>query len=300
MNEGLGEESLIVWLGNIEKNQSKDKRYRHTLLKEKNEHKLETMEPLKIIFKKAHEDARQRLRKAFEISLDPFDVEGEEEVQYDPAEGYPEVLGMTTLKGYFGEVFAGIIAENFSPFEEDNWKVPAFSFRYHEIAFDQLEMLMQTGENIENIPGRTGDDCLAFVLDNGKIIKVLFCEAKCTAGHSETMIKKAHEQISTSNRYPVELRRLIEILNEYDSKEAKLWVKALRELWFSRAKPTHERYNLVSYVCGQSPKVPKDRRSWIPSDVAHNKYTGIHKLEAVEVHLDDIEGTICELYGKEV
>lgn len=75
LNEGLGEESLIVWLGNIEKNQSKDKRYRHTLLKEKNEYKLETMEPLKIIFKKAHEDARRRLRKAFEISLDPFDVD---------------------------------------------------------------------------------------------------------------------------------------------------------------------------------------------------------------------------------
>jgi hypothetical protein len=55
--------------------------------------------------------------------------------QKDPTKGYPERLHALTLQGYFGEIFAGIVAENFSPFGENNWEVPAFLFRFHHVAF---------------------------------------------------------------------------------------------------------------------------------------------------------------------
>lgn len=289
-------ETVNDWL-NDTLNESDDKSYRHLLLKEDSTARIQAIVTLMQLVREAHEDARLRLRKAFEISLDP--IESETEEIYDPTQGYPEVFDMTTLKGYFGEIFAGIIAEIFSPFDEQAWKVPAFSFRYHEIAFDQLEMLMLTGDMISAIPGRTGDDCLAFVMENEKIIKVLFCEAKCTANHSSGLIVDAHEKISSRNSIPVEIRRLIEILRDYDDADALKWIDALRKLRVNRGKKDYERYDLVSYICGSSPKKPKGRTTWMPLDAPHSKYTAKRNLEAVEIHLTDVEDLIKMVYGKE-
>ncbi|WP_312149141.1 hypothetical protein [Paenibacillus odorifer] len=295
MIKSLNLETINDWLNNT-LNESDDKSYRHLLLKENSTARTQVIGILMQMVHEAHEDARLRLRKAFEISLDP--IENDQKDIYDPTYGYPEVFDITTLKGYFGEIFAGIIAENFSPFNEQSWKVPAFSFRYHEIAFDQLEMLMMTGEMISAIPGRTGDDCLAFVMENEKIIKILFCEAKCTASHSSDLISDAHKKISSKNSIPVEIRRLIEILRDYDDDDALRWIDALRKLRVNMDKDC-ERYDLVSYICGSSPKIPKNRTTWMPLDAPHVKYTGKRNLEAVEIHLSDVEDLIKMVYGKE-
>lgn len=283
---------LSYWLQNSV-NETKDKKYRHRLLKENNVKRVDAIEELRGIYEEAHNDARLRLRKVLDISLHPL----EDEESFDPAQGYPEMFDMTTLKGYFGEVFAGLIAENFFPFDEMRWKVPVFSFRYHEIAFDQLEMYRLTGDKLNAIPGRTGDDCLAFVLDDtNKIVKVLFCEAKCTANHKESMISEAHNKISSKNLLPVEIRRIIDILRDYDDSESLTWMYSLRELYINGKEC--ERYDLVSYVCGKSPVKPKTRKSWIPIDMPHTKYEGARKLEAVEIHLTDVENLIKEVYRK--
>jgi hypothetical protein len=292
MLKNIKSKELPLWLHNTV-NESNDKKYSHRLLKENNIKRIDAIEDLRGIFDEAHNDARLRLRKVLDISLHPLD----EEEGFDPAEGYPELFDMTTLKGYFGEVFAGLIAENFFPFEEKGWKVPAYSFRYHEIAFDQLEMHRLTGEKLKTIPGRTGDDCLAFVLDsNNKIVKVLFCEAKCTASHNEGMISDAHNKISSKNLIPVEIRRIIDILRDYGDSESLKWIQSLRELYINGQQC--ERYDLVSYVCGKSPVKPKTRISWIPLDMPHKKYIGERNLEAVEIHLTDVEDLIKEIYRK--
>ena len=159
------------WLSN-EISESEDKRYRHRLLKEKQGYRHDVFDELKELVQNAHEDARRYLRKPVDISLDPL----RELSSSDPAKGYPELLDIKDLKGYFGEIFAGLIAEHFSPFGH-SWTVPAFLFRFHHIAFQRLEEHRQTGEEIKGIPGRTGDDCLAFQLGGrGQIVRSLVCD----------------------------------------------------------------------------------------------------------------------------
>lgn len=301
MNKKLKNPKLPEWLKITNKNESLSQKYRHMVLKETKSIRKEAITALKEIVREAHEDARLRLRNAYSISLDPLDdevVTGNDEQAFDPTEGYPEIFDMTTLKGYFGEIFAGVLAENFNPFNEMNWKVPAFSFRFHDIAFDQLEMYLLTGELLNAIPGRTGDDCLAFVLQEDKIVKTLFCEAKCTAKHSESMISKAHEKINSANEIPVEIRRLIELLKDYDTEEAKQWVGALRKLRIFKGEHGHERFDLISYVCGKSPTKVKTRYSWMPPSTPHPSYKAGRNLESIEVHLIDVEEIINEVYGR--
>ena len=275
--------------------ESSKKKYRHQLLKENVNHRLKIGRELKLVIQKAHEDVRRHLRDIAGQSLDPLGSVS----QKDPAEGYPSNLEIKTLKGYFGEVFAGIIAENFAPFQENDWKVPAFLFRFHTIAFQQLELLKQTGVIAKTIPGRTGDDCLAFKRDNdGNIIKSLVCEAKCTADHDSKMISQAHEKISEKNVKPVDLLQLVAILLDYKDQESLSWVNSLRQLYFKEKSDYYERYDLVCYLCGRFP-VQKNRYSWIPSEKPHDKYKGNRKLEAVEVHLPDITKLILYVYDKE-
>ncbi|KDE46096.1 hypothetical protein [Geobacillus thermoleovorans] len=291
MLKGLKISSLSSWL-RTDVSESADKLYRHNLIQENKSFRANAIEDLKPVIRAAHDDARFRLRKAFQDNLDPL---GEWDDDFDPADGYPEVFDLTTLKGYFGEFFSGVIAENFSPFGESNWQVPVFSFRWHDTAFDQLEMYRQTGQMKEAIMGRTGDDCVAFVLDKDRITKILFLEAKCTAKHDPSMIADAHTKISSTNLIPVEVRRIIEVLQDYkENTTAQLWIAALRQLYRPRVR--FERYDCVSYVCGQS---PVRKRSWIPPDAPHSNYTGGRKLEAVEIQLTDVEELIKDLYGKD-
>jgi hypothetical protein len=286
-----GYDKLSCWLLNSV-NESDDERYRHRLLEENISQRCEILENLKIYVQAAHEDARRRLRKLAGISLDPL---GSTAVN-DPAEGYPERLHIRTLKGYFGEVFAGIIAENFSPFEQDGWKVPAFLFRFHLVEFQQLEAMRQTDGEADLRPGRTGDDCLAFQLDGeGRIARSLYCEAKCTPDHSNNMIVEAHAKVSEA--VLVDVPQLIEILEEYDDPVSSQWVKALRQLWLQGPSDDYERCDLVSYVCG-CPPVRDNRRTWIPVDKPHEKYTAGRRLEAVEAHLQDVEGLVRQVYSK--
>jgi len=179
---------LNRWLSNTV-NQSTDGRYRHRLLVENPTRRASKMSELREFVDIAHEDVRRHLRDVARFNLDPL----EEPLENDPAEGYPQCLHIETLKSYFGEIFPAIIAENLSPFGETGWKVPAFMFRLHLPAIQQLEDIRQTGIPAGKVPGRTGDDCLAFRRDNnGRIIRALCCEAKCTKDHQRHLIKDAH------------------------------------------------------------------------------------------------------------
>jgi hypothetical protein len=270
--------------------ESVNKRYRHHLIKVYANKRRDFIEELTIYVQKAHEDAKPYLRKVTEISLDPLG----EPSKHNIADGYPERLHMQTLKGYLGEVFAGLVAEYCSPFGVNSWKVPAFLFRFHDVAFQHLEFIRQTGSQAHPIPGRTGDDCLAFQLDNqGQIVRSLYCEAKCTPTHHTNMVIEAHEKVSTAEI--VDVPQLIRILQDSSDPDAAQWVDALRQLRLRLPVPDDERYDLVSYVC--SP--PKRRNNWarLPTDKPHPQYTASRRLEAVEIHLPDVESVIREVYG---
>lgn len=294
MLKGLKLKSASSWLSD-DIVVSADKQYRHTLIKEEPSGRADALKELKPLIQRAHDDARFKLRECLRDDLDPLEEWSGDD---DPAEGYPELLDLTTLKGYFGEFFSGFIAENFAPFGEENWQVPAFSFRFHNTAFDQLETYRQTGRMKKATYGRTGDDCVAFVLEGDSIVKILFLEAKCSAKYDLDMIADAHTKISSQNPKPVEIKRLIEILKSYRGRSnADKWVSALRKLYFT--KDGFERFDCVSYVCGYAPKKPHNRVSWIPRDKPHVNYNGGRQLEAVETHLNDVNALVKFLYGKE-
>ena len=271
------------------------RKYTFRLLKSISVFPEKIIDEIKVVVQDAHEDAKRRLRSLAGINLDPL---GEPPV-FDPAANYPECLDFQTLKGYFGEIFAGIVSVNYPHFGDNGWEMPVSLFRFHDLAFDQIERLHQDAGAAKRIPGRTGDDNMAFLRDkNGAITKVLICEAKCTADHSSTLISDAHEKISESNFKPVSLRNLIDILQGYDDDESKKWVDALRQYFLSPKSSAPERYDLVSYACGRGP-VSASRKSWIPSDRPHIKYTGKRRLEAVEIHLFQVDKLILEVYRKQ-
>ncbi len=292
MLNGLKMDSVSSWL-KTDVVVGEDKRYRHNLITEDYTKRGDILETLKGLIRTAHDDARFKLREFLRDDLDPLEEWDEAE---DPAEGYPEVLDLTTLKGYFGEFFSGLVAENFAPFEESNWRVPLFPFRFHNTAFDQLEVYHQTGQIKNATYGRTGDDCVAFVLDGHVITKILFLEAKCTATHDSTAITAAHKKISSQNLKPVELKRLVDALKAYrQNTDVVEWIVALRNLY--RSNSGFERFDCVSYVCGSTPK--NSRKSWISRQTPHSFYTGGRKLEAVEVHLTAVNELVRLVYGKE-
>jgi hypothetical protein len=272
---------------------SEDGRYRHQILNEQIDLRPEILDNLKCFVDKAHEDARKHIRQVAGCPLDPLNPNPE----FDPADGYPALLHMRTLKGYFGEILAGLVCEYFAPHDENKWKVPVYLFRFHDFAFYQLEKIRQTGEKASIIIGRSGDDCLAFMRDDHGVIKrVAFCEAKCTPKHRSDMIIDAHENVSDKLLKPVSLHQVIEVLVDRGDKEAEEWIESLRQLYFLESTPDdYERCDLVSYVCGQRPKV-KD--SWIPASKPHPDYSGDRRLEAVEIHLEDVEDLIRIVYGK--
>ncbi len=265
--------------------------YSFRLLKENHNHRNdEVINELRGIVLKAHKDAKRRLRRLVESSLDPLGGGSK-----DPTIGYPEKLDIVTLQGYFGEIFAGIVAESFDHFGESGWEVPAYPFRFHEVAFAALENWRQTGIQPGRLPGRTGEDMLAFLRDtDGRIIRSLICEAKCSRTHRSNLISDAHNKASSAYLIPLDLRQLIEILQDYDDHTSLKWVNSLRELYFRDADKSYERIDLVTYICGRS---PSRGTSWIPCDRPHIQYTAGRKLVAVEIHIEGIVELIEVVYG---
>ena len=291
---------LSKWLQESE-TVSKDHRYYHLLLKGDPTSMVLILPELRQIFYAAHEDARMRYKNLLGVPLDPLPMNGDRDNEIDNfLSNYPSKLEHTTLKGYFGEIFAGIVAEHYSPFGNNEWEVPVFLFRFHQLAFDQLEKWWETGQSPGVIPGRTGDDNLAFLRDGqGNIISTMFCEAKCTDSHDSSLIVDAHLKISDKSLQPTELLRIIEILEDSCDPEAKNWIYGLQNLYHNVKNSKYERYDLVCYVCGQSPK-QSNRQTWISQDKPHLSYKANRKLEAVEIHLSDVDELIQMVYEKRV
>lgn len=292
-------EKLNIWLEHT-LSASNNGKYRHQCLRENLERRPEVLEDLKRYINKAHDDARffYKGERPSNSALDPFEEESEIQESETPSTDYLALLPMTTLKGYFGEVFAGIIAENFSPFGSDGWKVPAYLFRFHDAAFQYLETLRQTGRAKTTIFGRIGDDCLAFILKDKEIDKILYCEAKCAKDHKSEYIMDAYKKFNES--IIIDIYKVIQILKSYTSQEAKKWYEALdRFLMREESEPSlreMRRYNLLSYVHGQ---LPIENSSWLPEKQPNSAYKATHPFEAVEIHLHDVEDLIYTIYNKE-
>ena len=267
-------------------------KYLYLLLTELENMPDEVWQELFIYMDHAHEGARSTLRAPLGESLNPL-KHGKKE---DPAYGYPHKLNLIALQGFFGEILTGIITENYQIFGSSNWIVPVYLFRTHVTAFQQLEEMRQTDEWQKKVLGRTGDDGLAFELDNnGDIIRWMACEAKCTGSHNSELINNNHKKLSDSAvTKPVDLLRTIEALQDYaDDDYSKAWIEVLRKLFFQKDKI--ERCDLSVYICG---RFPVRNKTWIPTTQPHKAYTATRKLTSVEVQINDLIKKIQELYKR--
>lgn len=276
------------------------KRYRLRVWREVNDELEDLREELIAYAQEALNDARKRIRKGFEDALSPFS-----EPFSDPAENYPAMLNRITLQGYLGETFAGLAVEHFGAFGEIDWQVPAFLFRFHDQEFQHLDLINERllyGEPHdrdavkERRPGRTGDDAIAFRVDeNGTITHVLTLEAKCLVTSNTETIEEAYGKLSSGQRRPSGVRELITLLSEYDTIEAQLWTQRLLEL-YKEGFRTAKRRDGLAYTVGHMPKRPADRISWLPHEAPHEAYTSTRRLEAMEFQLEDLEGLVDALY----
>lgn len=262
--------------------------YSHLLLTEDPLHRASGLAALKRYADEAFADAKRHMLVPPEDSFDPLGTVRE------PYKGYPEQLDQTTLQGYLGEILAGVVAEHFSPFTV-TWKVPAFLFRFHEDAFNLLARINQTGEPVTPIPGKRGNDCLAFVLNaQGRIAMALVCEAKCTTGHSSNAVRQAHTQLSTAEQIPVSVDKIIQVLQERQDQESARWVTALRHLLWKGPEAEYERCDLMVYVCG---KTPRRRESWIARANRHQCYIAARRLEVAEAQLTKVSEVVAEVFS---
>lgn len=290
-NTGVGwlDNDLRAWL---EPRRSLQGGYRHAMLTEKADQRLSGLEALAEATARAHEDAKRLLGDLFGTSLDPLEA--------DPvATAYPAQLNTLTLQGYLGEIFAGLYAENYAP-HGLAWEVPAFLFRFSNAAIEGLERRLQLGGEATRTPGRTGDDCVAFYREeSGAISAWLNCEAKCTTTYPRKLIADGHRQLGRPLVSPVSLYQLIQILSDSEDPDSHRWVAALRV--FRVESRTHDgpvRADLFLCVCGRA---PTHEASWLDACRPDVHYTASQPLEAVEVHLDDLDGVLMKVYpGHEI
>jgi len=268
--------------------------YCHLLIRQKDVVKPDIWDELFKYIDHAHEGARLALRASLGETLHPLD----RGISTDPAALYPHKFEQLALQAFLGEIIAGIISENYVGGDDQAWFVPVYLFRTHTVAFQQLEMMKQAGNWQRRIVGRTGDDGLAFALDeHGRIVAWLACEAKCTGSHASSLVSDNHAKLSQQAGQPIDLLRAIDALRDYrDDDYSRKWITALRNYWYeSQHNPSVRRDDFSMYICGS---FPVQKTTWISIDAPHSKYIGGRDLTSAEFHLANIAEVVSTLYGK--
>ena len=272
--------------------------YRFALLKEDVSNRDKVIPKIKELSQQAFYDWKQKIIEVRHIDLDPLDSDDVKNKKQEFANKLDQLLSIfddRTLQGYFGEILGGAIILGFSPFDNDEWDIPVFLYRHHIHGYDAFEKWRQGGQLPKAVIGRAGEDNIAFWKDkNGKIIGELRCESKCTTGGSD-LVDDAHEKFKDSTYVSPEIFRILEILKDYSSDPIAVeWTKALRDYQWNAGEPKH----IICYVCGESPKRPKDRVSWIKSDAPHKTYNSSRPLQVFEIHISNIPDLIDFIFDQ--
>lgn len=285
----IGSDLLTAWLP-ITARRNKKNTYGHLLAVESGSARSAVLPELRAYFEEAHRDAKFRFAKALRPTLSPFQVPGD-----GAAPGYPGKLHLTVKKGYFGEVLAGLLAEHVRLHGKNKhkWMIPLFLFRYHTAAFQHLERVaMGSAPADKAVPGRTGDDCLAFIRKNGRISHVLVCESKCLKRHHKKKLSEAHIKISEPGCCPPSVSELLLALQDYDSTTARSWQRSLLRMRKAKGNGV-KRYNLIVYICAP----PKKRKAWASRVTPHQDYSGTDPLDVAEIHVVNGDALVKAVYS---
>lgn len=237
----------------------------------------------------AHADARRIFHDSLGVTLDPRGGR--------PPIEYPRSLPLMTRKGYFGEVFCGILADAGQVHVGDEWMVPIFLFRLHTQAEEYLMRLI-TGEPAGSaIVGRTGSDNLALSLNgDGTVKAILGAEAKCYEGFNTTKAREALTDLGLQAAVPVSLGQLKQLLAEIDPERFEATILDLEQIIRNARQSTVPRRDLLVLIFED----PKKKNYNTPRvGVAEKKanYAADRLLQVVEVHLPGAGALIEELYA---
>jgi hypothetical protein len=265
--------------------------YTHLRLRARDAQRWAEVRPAVIAyFERAHADARDYFHEALGVSLDPRGG--------DHVIDYPSSLPLGTKKGYFGEVFCGMLAEAEQVAGGEDWEVPIFLFRLHHAAEEYLTRLI-TGEAVAvDMPGRTGSDCLALALaQDGSIEAILSAESKCHETFNITIAKQAIAALGTQAGVPVSLPQLKRLLAELDAERYKPTILALERLITVARQPTVPRRDLIVFIF-EDPAVHDYAapRITVADIQGHYRCNCDRRLQVVEVHLPGAGALIEQLY----
>ena len=128
---------------------------------------------LRPYFESAHQDAREVFHAAARISLHP------EDGGKGAHATYPNCLPPKTVRGLFGEVMCGLIAESYNLVGGKAWDVPIFLFREHAPVGRYIFDLVRDPGKVREVHGRPGNDFIGLELAaDGTVLAFVAGEAK--------------------------------------------------------------------------------------------------------------------------
>lgn len=297
--------NLDDWL---EQNPSFIKGYGHLLIEQIKAGDDELLSRLKPYFESAHLDARTVFHDFMGISLHPDD-----EKQADVS--YPSSLHLTTLKGFFGEVLAGLLAEGYDLVGDHDWKVPVFLFRFHDDAKKYLYTLVRDPDQERQTIGRLGTDFIGVSIDDdGEVSRLISGEAKWRKVLSQSAIdsvmlgpkKKGKQErvegqgvwaeLNREVNPPNGLRELQIALKEIDPEGHAEAILSMDKQLSAFDATTVPKTDLVLIV-GEANKTREKGDCLIEYDNVPNEYLAGNDLQVVEIVLSNGESLIKDLYA---
>jgi hypothetical protein len=262
-------------------------------------------------FESAHGDARAFFHEQMGIELHPdADAPGAHAT-------YPSCLPPITRRGLFGEVMAGMLAENYEFVGGHAWHIPVFLFRYHEDAEQCLFALARDEGRKREIYGRRGSDFLALALDDdGEVIRFIAGEAKWRKALQPAVVHELMHGKEVTNKKtgvtknngrgiwalvnkdipaPHGLRQLQRLLRENDPEGYSAAILSLDRVLVMRGAQPLARTNLI-LIAGNDVPSRKSKTSLVPWEKLPADYTAPHDLQVVEVILNDGEAVIDGVY----
>ncbi|MBY2925531.1 aminotransferase [Rhizobium leguminosarum] len=287
--------------------------YGHLLLEERSETDPAIAADLIDYFESAHLDARQCFHKLARISLHPDAGDEACDAQY------PGSLPLTALKGLFGEVMCGMMAESFEFVGKHEYVIPVFLFRNHEDAGQYIYTLSRDATRTREVLGRKGDDFIAIVVDeDGKVTRFIAGEAKWRGTWTPSALaavmlgpkiedpedetKRIHNgkgvwfEVNRGLPVPLGLEQLHAILDECEPDKFASVIASLDRILARRNPDSIERTDLI-LLAGGSPPKREARVPLLPWKALPEEYTAGRDLQIVELLFSNGDDLINEIYS---
>ncbi|ASP69669.1 aminotransferase [Sinorhizobium meliloti] len=262
---------------------------------------------LRPYFESAHRDAREVFHAAARISLHPED-DGK-----GAHATYPNCLPPKTVRGLFGEVMCGIVAETYRLVGGKTWRVPIFLFREHAPVGRYIFDLVRDPGRIKEVHGRPGNDFIGLELAaDGTVLAFIAGEAKWRADLTVSTLNGIMKgdgkgkgaarvwedngvwnDINTALLIPQGIQQICDLLKTKDRDGFARTILSLDEALLSDVGPP--RTDMV-LIAGNRAATRAVGTALLPTAAPPADYKAARPLQIVEIVLLDGEDIIERLY----